>query len=44
MRLAAPFGRSLARVILARATRRAFNGLSDETLSEIGLRRSDIPW
>ena len=42
-RLAASIGRALARIILARATRRALNGLPDEMLGDIGLSRSDIP-
>jgi mono/diheme cytochrome c family protein/uncharacterized protein YjiS (DUF1127 family) len=41
-RLAARAGRALSRVILARATRRALNGLPDELLGDIGLTRGDI--
>jgi uncharacterized protein YjiS (DUF1127 family) len=44
VRLAAPVGRAIARTILARATRRALNGLPDDMLADIGLTRSDIPF
>jgi uncharacterized protein YjiS (DUF1127 family)/mono/diheme cytochrome c family protein len=43
-RLAAWAGRSLCAAILARATRRALNGLPDDLLKDIGLTRSDIPF
>jgi uncharacterized protein YjiS (DUF1127 family) len=43
-RFAASAGRSLSAVILARATRRALNGLPDDLLRDVGLTRGDIPY
>ena len=43
-RLATRLGRSLGRIVLARATRRALNELPDDLLADIGLARSDIPF
>ena len=43
-RFAAWAGRSLCAAILARATRRALNGLPDDLLRDVGLTRSDIPF
>ena len=42
--VAASFGRAIARTILARATRRALNGLPDDMLADVGLTRGDIPF
>jgi uncharacterized protein YjiS (DUF1127 family)/mono/diheme cytochrome c family protein len=39
-----PIGRALGRIILARATRRALNGLPDALLADIGLTRGDLPF
>ena len=36
--------RSLGAAILARATRRALNGLPDDLLRDVGLTRSEIPF
>src|SRR5262245_17368718 len=41
-RFAASAGRSLSAVILARATRRALNGLPDDLLRDVGLTRGEI--
>jgi uncharacterized protein YjiS (DUF1127 family)/cytochrome c553 len=43
-RLATRLGHSLGAIVLARATRRALNGLPDDLLNDIGLTRSDIPF
>jgi uncharacterized protein YjiS (DUF1127 family) len=43
-RFAGRAGRALCAAILARATRRALNGLPDDLLGDIGLARSDIPF
>ena len=43
-RFAALAGRALCAAILARATRRALNGLPDDLLRDVGLTRSDIPF
>ena len=43
-RFAARAGRSLCAAILARATRRALNGLPDDLLTDIGLTRGEIPY
>ena len=37
-------GRALAAAILARATRRALNGLPDDLLRDVGLTRGEIPF
>jgi uncharacterized protein YjiS (DUF1127 family)/mono/diheme cytochrome c family protein len=37
-------GCALGAIVLARATRRALNGLPDDMLKDIGLTRSDIPF
>jgi uncharacterized protein YjiS (DUF1127 family) len=42
--LATRLGHSLGAIVLARATRRALNGLPDDLLNDIGLTRSDIPF
>jgi uncharacterized protein YjiS (DUF1127 family) len=42
-RSAARAGRALGAIVLARATRRALNGLPDDLLGDIGLARGDIP-
>jgi mono/diheme cytochrome c family protein len=43
-RLMTLLGRRLSGILLARATRRALNGLPDDMLVDIGLTRSDIPF
>ena len=43
-RFATRAGRSLGAAILARATRRALNGLPDDLLRDVGLTRRDIPF
>ena len=43
-RFAARAGHSLCAAILARATRRALNGLPDDLLRDVGLTRSEIPF
>jgi uncharacterized protein YjiS (DUF1127 family) len=41
---AASAGRLLCAAILARATRRALNGLPDDLLRDVGLTRGEIPF
>jgi len=43
-RFAVRAGRALGAAILARATRRALNGLPDDLLRDVGLTRSEIPF
>ena len=42
--LATQLGRWLCAIVLARATRRALNGLPDDLLRDVGLTRRDIPF
>jgi uncharacterized protein YjiS (DUF1127 family) len=43
-RSAVRLGRALSRMMLASATRRALDDLSDNMLTDIGLSRGDIPF
>ena len=43
-RLATRAAHALCAVMLARATRRALNGLPDDLLRDVGLARGDIPF